>query len=122
MRVINSAQLQAEKRAAQAKISRVGIDQAGMPGPNASSVLGNDPNKEWKELKYHGVNSLESEREFEKLHQFGNGSKVKKEKDQEDMLMDISKRGVDEKWSIISSHEFQDLLAPFDNTEDFSTA
>jgi len=36
-------------------------------------------------------------------------------------MIDTVKKSI-ESWSLISSNEFQDLLAPFDNTEDFSTA
>lgn len=55
--------MQAEKKAAQAKISRVvgGMDQ----GSPASAMA--EKNKEWKEIKFHEINSIESEREFQKL-------------------------------------------------------
>lgn len=66
--MIKSAQLQAEKRAAQAKHHRVGVDQAGMINTLSENQ------KEWKELKFHSNNSEESEREFEKLFEFGTGA------------------------------------------------
>ncbi|CDW74584.1 dna-directed rna polymerase iii subunit rpc5-like [Stylonychia lemnae] len=111
LRLINSAQIQAEKRAAQAKIQRVGTEQSGM------QQMINESNKEWKDLKYFSMNSYESEMELEKLCLFK--SSRKNINGDHDMI--IEKQG-DDQWSLISSHEFQDLLAPFDKTEDFSTA
>eukprot|EP00347_Sterkiella_histriomuscorum_P010732 403375132 len=112
MRLINSAQIQAEKRAAQAKLQRAGMEQ-----PGQQNII-NESNKEWKEVRYHSLNSHESEREFEKLFQFGKSAVQTQE--QEEMQINGDNKG--NNWQIIPKQEFQDLLAPFDNTEDFSTS
>ena len=75
----------------------------------------NEQNKEWRDLRFYGINSQESERELEKLAQFGKEVKLKSK--DEDALMNKNVQ-----WSLMSNVEFQDLLAPFDLTEDFSSA
>ena len=59
----------------------------------------NEQNKEWNELKYHPINSIESERELEKLAVFG---KDKLMKTDEDEIME--KRVLD--WNLLSNLEF----------------
>lgn len=39
----------------------------------------NEQNKEWRELRFHPINSAESERELEKLSVFGVNKKAKEE-------------------------------------------
>ena len=64
MRLINSSQIQAEKKAAQNKLTRVGIDHANFNDHNDQNV------RDWKDLKYFSPSSLESENEFQKLSKF----------------------------------------------------
>lgn len=76
--------------------------------------------KDWKEVKYFEHDTLESEKEFEKLQEAGLPSdSLTKQEDDEDEVMAYHKELL---WKVNTKHEYQDLLAPFDNTEDFSTA
>lgn len=87
--------------------------------------LGQQPQKpkEWFEVGYHEQGSMESENEFEKLKLAGMSSHLLTRKlaiEDEDEQMPIAKEEV--VWRPCSKGEYQDLLAPFDNTEDYSTA
>jgi len=71
-----------------------------------------DQNKEWKELRFFTINSAESERELDKLAQ-----SLKKEENAME-----EQDGMQTEWSVMDRSEYLDLIAPIDNTEDFSTA
>ena len=78
--------------------------------------------KEWKEVSFYKEASEEADEEFKKLQEAGQSSNVRTgnrltNRDDEDILMKT-----DLLWSVTPRQEYQDLLAPFDQTEDFSTA
>lgn len=77
--------------------------------------------KEYKEVAFYLADSLESENEFGKLHENGKPTNIRTrvvtDEDEEMAVLELDKI-----FSIISRTAYQDQLAPFDTTEDHSTA
>ncbi|TNV81381.1 hypothetical protein FGO68_gene8998 [Halteria grandinella] len=79
--------------------------------------------REWAEVKYHEAGSVECDIEFEKLTKTGQATNVAARiavDDEDEQMAYVNGDGL--LWRVANRHEYQDIIAPFDDTEDFSTA
>ena len=79
--------------------------------------------REWKEVQFHTQGSHQEDSEFLKLSECGVTTNVLTNNrgihEDEDADIDMNDGLL---WRVASKNEYQDLLAPFDTSEDYSTA